>query len=215
MLGATVGTMEAVAMDRKGVGWGEFLRVEILVDLMKPLARGRMLKLQGKMSWIAFQYECLPTFCFYYGVILHGRRTCPKKVNLHNQEDSTEFGLWLRAPSRPFRQERGLGRRGVNKSSSSQEKESYAEPPMSHAEGGGLNQGVGEGQAAGIPNPKQSKFQKGTSEDPRKNKGGKGSFLFKTQTDKVGFQGRKGSEREVYQDQRDGWNSKKDNQMKP
>jgi hypothetical protein len=139
---------------------------------------------------------------------------CPKKVNLRNHEDSTKFGLWLKAPSPPCQQEMRLGRGGMKKSSSSQEKESYAEPSMSNARGNGLNQGVGRGPTAGIPNPKRLKFQKETSEDLGMNKGGKGSFLFKTQIDKAGFQIGKCAEREVYQDQRDGRNSNKDSQMK-
>jgi hypothetical protein len=173
-----------------------------------------MLKLQGKTRWIAFHYERFPKFCFYYGVILHDKTACPKKVNLRNHEDSTKFGLWLRAPSPPRRQEMRLGRGGMKKSSSSQENESYAEPSMSYVGGNGLNQGVSKGPTAGIPNPKRSKFQKETSEDLGMNKGGRGSFLFKTQIDKAGFQVGKGAEKEVYQDQRDGWNSNKDSQTK-
>jgi hypothetical protein len=44
MLGETVGRVEMVDTDSKGVGWGESLRVKIQLDLSKPLARERMLK---------------------------------------------------------------------------------------------------------------------------------------------------------------------------
>ena len=45
MLGETVGRVEMVETDSRGVGWGESLRVKIQLDLSKPLSRGRMLKL--------------------------------------------------------------------------------------------------------------------------------------------------------------------------
>jgi hypothetical protein len=32
------------------VGWGEFLRVQILLDVTKPLSRGRMITLKQKSS---------------------------------------------------------------------------------------------------------------------------------------------------------------------
>jgi hypothetical protein len=45
MIGSSVGEVEVVDIDVNGVGWGEFLQVRVLIDLMKPLARGRKLKL--------------------------------------------------------------------------------------------------------------------------------------------------------------------------
>ena len=56
-IGATVGVVEEVDTDADGVGWGEFLRVRISIDLSKPLSRGRMINLQGESTWITFQYE--------------------------------------------------------------------------------------------------------------------------------------------------------------
>ena len=45
-----VGTVVEVDTNAGGVGWGEFLRVKILLDLSKPLSRGRKMKLEGKTS---------------------------------------------------------------------------------------------------------------------------------------------------------------------
>jgi hypothetical protein len=56
MLGSSVREVEAVDTDANGVGWGAFLRVRVVINLMKPLAHGRKLKLQGTTKWIAFQY---------------------------------------------------------------------------------------------------------------------------------------------------------------
>jgi hypothetical protein len=78
-LGASVGKVEEVDTDKDEIGWGEFLRVKILIDLYKPLSRGCMLKFDGKSSLIGFKYEHLPKFCFHYGVICHGIEGCLKR----------------------------------------------------------------------------------------------------------------------------------------
>jgi hypothetical protein len=77
-IGSTVGIVEEIDTDADGVGWGEYLRVRISIDLSKPLSRGRMLKLQGESTWVVFQYERLPRYCFQCGVIRHGRGGCAK-----------------------------------------------------------------------------------------------------------------------------------------
>ena len=100
-IGSTVGIVEEVDTDVGGVGWGEYLRVKISLDLTKPLARGRKMKLEGNSIWIPFKYERLPKFCFQCGVICHGPEGCLKKSKLRNQGDPTQYGLWLRAPSPP------------------------------------------------------------------------------------------------------------------
>jgi hypothetical protein len=98
-LGGSAGIVEEVDTDADGVGWGEFLRVKILVDLYKPLSRGRMMKFEGKSYLIGFKYERLPKFCFHCRVICHGKEGCLKRSTMRNQEDLTQFGPWLRANS--------------------------------------------------------------------------------------------------------------------
>lgn len=56
-LGAVVGKVEEVDTNIDGVGWGEFLRVRVHVNVHKPLLRGMMLKMEDRTLWIAFQYE--------------------------------------------------------------------------------------------------------------------------------------------------------------
>jgi hypothetical protein len=99
-LGATVGIVEEVETDIDGFGWGEFLRVKIRINLMKPLARGRMLKLKDQTTWIKFQYEHIPQFCFRCGVICHGSTGCtkPKPRRSFGSETQFEYGPWLRVP---------------------------------------------------------------------------------------------------------------------
>jgi hypothetical protein len=75
-VGSTVGEVEDIDVLDDGVACGEFLRVKIRIDLSKPLARGRIIKLQGKEIWVAFQYEKLPRFCFNCGVVIHSNQKC-------------------------------------------------------------------------------------------------------------------------------------------
>lgn len=75
-IGSSVGVVEEVETAKDGVGWGEFLRVKIILDPAKHLSRGRILKLQGKLVWIAFQYEKIPKFCFRCDVICHDAARC-------------------------------------------------------------------------------------------------------------------------------------------
>jgi hypothetical protein len=97
-LGASVGQVEEIDTDKDGVGWGEFLRVKIKIDLYKPLIRGRMLKFDGKSTLIGFKFEHLPKFCYHCGVICHGPKGCLKRNKMRNQE-VLEYGPWLRANS--------------------------------------------------------------------------------------------------------------------
>lgn len=75
-LGNSVGVVEEVESDEYGIGWGEYLRIKICLDISKPLARGRILKLKETITWVAFQYERLPRFCFQCGAIRHGPAGC-------------------------------------------------------------------------------------------------------------------------------------------
>ncbi|XP_059451002.1 uncharacterized protein LOC132181786 [Corylus avellana] len=97
-IGSTVGLVEEVDTDEDGIGWGKFLRVKIRLDLTKPLARGRRLKIEGSSVWINFQYERIPRFCFHCGIVLHGRMGCMKKPGTSALGSATEYGPWLRVP---------------------------------------------------------------------------------------------------------------------
>ena len=44
---STMGTVEEVDTDKEGIGWGKFFRIRIHINLIKPLARGCVIKLLG------------------------------------------------------------------------------------------------------------------------------------------------------------------------
>ena len=80
-IGASVGVVEAMDTNSRGIGWGEFLQVKIFIDLAKPLQQGRKINIEGNAHWITFQYEHLPKFCFQCGATCHGKSGSPQKSN--------------------------------------------------------------------------------------------------------------------------------------
>jgi hypothetical protein len=122
---ASVGVVEEVDVWEEAAGWGEYLRVKISIDLSSPLARGRMLHLQGRSNWVAFKYEKLPKFCYYCGVIKHGRSGCIEQGagKKNGDEEGYPYGPWLRVAFPPRRGTGGDVRRGGRPTTEGQGKE--------------------------------------------------------------------------------------------
>jgi hypothetical protein len=86
------------------VEWGSVMRIRVIIDIQKPLERGRSLNIGGKSHWVSFKYENLPVFCFNCGRIAHGENGCPTRSR---PDQKKEWGVWLRAEK--FRSQ-GMGR---------------------------------------------------------------------------------------------------------
>jgi hypothetical protein len=100
-VGSTVGEVEDIDVLDDGVGWGEYLRVKIRIDLSKPLARGRIIRVQDKELWVALQYEKIPRFCFNCGVAMHNNQKCGEYGGrkMQRAEKTDDYGPWLRVSS--------------------------------------------------------------------------------------------------------------------
>jgi hypothetical protein len=98
-IGNSLGILEDIDVAGNGLGWGSYLRLRVVLDIMKPLDRGRALNFAGKSSWIEFKYEKLPLFCFRCGCIVHGSKGCsaPPATHIHAREEPKQWGSWLRA----------------------------------------------------------------------------------------------------------------------
>ncbi|XP_035543563.1 uncharacterized protein LOC118347656 [Juglans regia] len=94
-LGSSLGVVEEVEVDGDDVGWSRFLRVKILLNLKKPLARGWTITLQGLKTWIPIQYEKLLRFCLQCGRIVHEEKGCTVPILM--ETSNRQFGSWLRA----------------------------------------------------------------------------------------------------------------------
>ncbi|XP_042944706.1 uncharacterized protein LOC122278594 [Carya illinoinensis] len=112
-IGNTIGEVVEVETQVDGSGWGCFLRVLLVMDLSKPIARGRTISVKGVKYWIPLRYEKLPHLCFQCGCIIHRKGSCVEKTD----GSRDQFGSWLRAGPRiglstTYKdKERGEGRR--------------------------------------------------------------------------------------------------------
>ncbi|XP_042972758.1 uncharacterized protein LOC122304562 [Carya illinoinensis] len=90
-LESLLGVAEDVEVDDDDdVGWDISLRVKILLDLRKPLARGRIVMLRGLKTWVPIQYEKLPRFCLQCGCVIHEKSRCPNFTSV--MVDNKQFG---------------------------------------------------------------------------------------------------------------------------
>uniref|UniRef100_A0A803MIX6 CCHC-type domain-containing protein n=1 Tax=Chenopodium quinoa TaxID=63459 RepID=A0A803MIX6_CHEQI len=74
--------------DDDPLGWDEYVRMKILVDIRKPLRRGVFLATgSSSTKWVDMKYERLSDFCFFCGQLDHTDREChTKRLPGMNQE---------------------------------------------------------------------------------------------------------------------------------
>lgn len=88
--------------------WKSYMQASVLVDiriLMKK--KMKMKKAGGDWFWISFQYERLPFFCFFYGIVGHSEQFCEKLYDNPVEKDQFVYGIWLRALNRRIAQNIG------------------------------------------------------------------------------------------------------------
>ncbi|XP_021722367.1 uncharacterized protein LOC110689843 [Chenopodium quinoa] len=69
------------------LGWDEFMRIKVMIDIRKPLRRGvRLATGKGEATWLDIKYKRLGDFCYYCGRLSHTDRNC------HYQEETVEKG---------------------------------------------------------------------------------------------------------------------------
>lgn len=87
-LGNLIGKFEKVDSDEKGRCWGGSLRIQVLIDTVKPSKRGNLIKLtsMAKERWIPNTYEELLDFCCGCGCLGHTIKDCLVQI----EEDKVE-----------------------------------------------------------------------------------------------------------------------------
>ncbi|KAK9179229.1 hypothetical protein WN943_028428 [Citrus x changshan-huyou] len=97
-LGNVIGKVEEIETDATREYFGQFLRLRISVDVMKPLKKLIELEQEGENEEdipMRVMYERLPDFCFCCGRICHQYREC---VHYKSQsKDEMPYGPWLKA----------------------------------------------------------------------------------------------------------------------
>ena len=80
---------------------GDFLRVRVKIDILKPLSQGRKITLDdGSMGWVSFKYERLLNICYWCGCLTHGDKDCDLWIDSEGTlpVEAHQYGAWLRAP---------------------------------------------------------------------------------------------------------------------
>ena len=78
-----------------------FLRVRVILDISKPLSRGRKITLDdGSVGWVSFKYERLPNICSWCECITHGDKDYDLWIDNEGTlpVEARQYGVWLRAP---------------------------------------------------------------------------------------------------------------------
>lgn len=71
------------------------------IPLNVPLKRKMKLKKNAtEWSWINFEYEAVPTFCYICGLIGHSDRFCDKLFETQGDSIEKPYGSWMRADSK-------------------------------------------------------------------------------------------------------------------
>nr|POE85857.1 uncharacterized protein CFP56_18206 [Quercus suber] len=79
---------------------GTFMRVRVLVDISRPLCRGRKVNFEEDLEgWVSFQYERLPNICFWCGMLSHDDKECEiwLKSNGNLSMEQQQYGHWIKA----------------------------------------------------------------------------------------------------------------------
>lgn len=75
--GLCLGIGEVCSSDFSIMEGGDFLRVQVILDISKPLSRGCKITLDdGLVSWVSFKYERLPNICYWCGCLTHRDKDC-------------------------------------------------------------------------------------------------------------------------------------------
>ncbi|XP_041001574.1 uncharacterized protein LOC121247263 [Juglans microcarpa x Juglans regia] len=93
-IGKSLGQVLDVDVDEDGIGWGKYLKVQVELNLQKPITQGRIIMVQGKKLWLPFKYDKLPHLCFICGWILHGVSRCTLVADT-DRSNKPQFGPWL------------------------------------------------------------------------------------------------------------------------
>ncbi|KAL3504135.1 hypothetical protein ACH5RR_033976 [Cinchona calisaya] len=96
-IGKVFNSVEEVIIPQGGGQEGNHIKLLVELDLLKPLPRGTMIRLEGNQKWVNFKYEKCPKFCYHYGIIGDAERNYSLRVLNNNGSGKAQFGNWLKA----------------------------------------------------------------------------------------------------------------------
>ncbi|KAJ1413339.1 Zinc knuckle CX2CX4HX4C [Sesbania bispinosa] len=100
-LGACLGKVEEAEVFENRER-GTFVKIQVEIDIGKPLMVGILVgNTKDGVSWVDFQYERMPQFCYKSGRVGHDEEFCRSADAAQSTDDNggKDFGPWMRAVS--------------------------------------------------------------------------------------------------------------------
>lgn len=77
-----LGEVIEVDSDENGDTWGNYMWVQVCLNITKPLLQGKNLSVGGRQNyWISFPYERLLNFCYSCSKLGHGFKECAERLS--------------------------------------------------------------------------------------------------------------------------------------
>ena len=99
-IGRTLGRVEQVDTSPSGECQGKYIRVCVNLDIRQTLSCGQFVDMgNSEPLWISIQYEKMPIFCYWCGLLNHDEKDCKAWFDSDGtlNKDDQQYGLWLRA----------------------------------------------------------------------------------------------------------------------
>ena len=96
--GICSGIGEVCPLDFSVMEGGDFMRMQVILDISKPLSCGRKITLdEGSVGWVSFKYERLPNICYWCGYITHSDKDCDLWIDSEGTlpVEARQYGAWL------------------------------------------------------------------------------------------------------------------------
>lgn len=87
---------------KKNIRGLKFMRIQVEVNISKPLPTGFFQKVEKGKSWIQFCYEHLSDFCYNCGIQGYVKKSCKVQVHTSAAKDGDAYGVWLRVEEGAF-----------------------------------------------------------------------------------------------------------------
>lgn len=82
---------------RTNIIGSKYLRIQVEIDIHKPLQVGFFHEIGNGGRWISFKYERLPELCYRCGILGHLNRNCSATTPATHKILGDLYGLWLKA----------------------------------------------------------------------------------------------------------------------
>ena len=97
-IGQTLARVEQVDTSPNGECRGKYIKVRIKLDTHQPFSHGQFVDMgNSEPLWISTQYEKMPIFCYWCGLLNHNEKDCKTWLDSDGtlNKDDQQYSLWL------------------------------------------------------------------------------------------------------------------------